>query len=102
MNRDGAFSRRAVLMTAFVPRCCDTEEAPAESVRWEQDAAVIDVAKAPALKPKGGSVKLIDEGRGVRVLVARLKDGSYAAWERECTHGGAPLTYSGGAWSSAE
>ena len=92
LNRRELMQR--ALMTAAIPRsCCSTPTAPPDSTSFEGGRVEIDLAKAKALRPAGGSVKIVNPERGVDIIVAHVAKKQFAAWDRACTHGGVQVTY---------
>jgi nitrite reductase/ring-hydroxylating ferredoxin subunit len=91
-------SRREVLrqslgLAGLPPPCCTTPELPPGDARFEGTLLVIDLGRARGLRRVGSARAIVDAARGVNILVACTDEGSYAALDRTCTHGGAMCAY---------
>ncbi len=97
-NRSVCLNRRELmqrsLALAGIPAvCCTTAEIPAASLSFRDDLLIIDLRRAPQLAKAGAAVKVIDQKRGVNLIVVHGRKGELAALERSCTHGGAQVAY---------
>ena len=73
--------------------CCTLPEAPSDAVRFEADMVVLDLSRVPELKQTGGALKIVDSGRKLQILIARVSRDRFVALDQKCTHGGGALTY---------
>ena len=57
---------------------------------WTFDRGIVKVAldRVPALREKGGSIRIESEDPQIRILVIHGDDGMYHAYENRCGHGG--------------
>ncbi len=83
----------ALAMAGLPGPCCSTEELPAAAFAIAGAVLTIDLARAPALARRGGSVKVADESRKLNLIVVHAAGNRFAALDRACTHGGAPVAY---------
>ncbi len=85
---------RGSLALAGVPVvCCTTPDIPAASVSFRGGSLFIDLRRVPALRKPGAAVRVIDQERGINLIVVRARKKKFAALERSCTHGGAQVAY---------
>ncbi len=96
--RGGCLNRRELmrrsLALAGVPVvCCTTPDIPAESVSFRAGSLIIDLRRAPALQKPGAAVRVVDQERGINLIVVHARKKRFAALERSCTHGGAQVAY---------
>jgi nitrite reductase/ring-hydroxylating ferredoxin subunit len=92
------FSRRDVIggalaLAAVPPPCCVTPRAEVGCFRLEGQRLILDLRRAPELRPPGGSLAIFDKAHQLNLLVAHVGKGRYAALDRTCTHGGAMCAY---------
>jgi len=73
--------------------CCTIPEAPADAVHIQPGLLTLDLDRAPALRPTGGYLKILDPARKLQLLIARTSKNTFVALDQKCTHGGGPLTY---------
>jgi nitrite reductase/ring-hydroxylating ferredoxin subunit len=64
-----------------------------DAVRIVPGLVTIDLVRTPELGRSGGFVKVVDEGRKLQILVARVTRDRFVALDQKCTHGGGALTY---------
>ncbi len=83
---------RSSLMLAGVPLlCCDTEDVPAASIRYEGPVIAIDLRQARGLLRPGSAGKIVDEARKLNLIIVHAEKNRFAALSRSCTHGSAPV-----------
>ena len=75
------------------PNCCTLPEPVPDAVHFEPGRIVLDLARATGLAHPPYALRILDENRGVRVLVACPARNRFVALDQKCTHGGGPLTY---------
>ena len=85
--------RGSLLLAGVPPLCCTTPLASRASVTFQGSTVVLDLNGIADLQAVGGAVAVVDEARGLNILVAHTDNGCYAALDRTCTHGGAQCTY---------
>jgi nitrite reductase/ring-hydroxylating ferredoxin subunit len=73
--------------------CCILPAPPVDAVKIEPGLVTVDLARTPELGRTGGAVKIVDEKRNLRILVARPAKDRFVALDEKCTHGGGALTY---------
>jgi Rieske Fe-S protein len=73
--------------------CCTSEELAPAAFTFQGAALLIDLERAPALCKTGGSVKVVDLGHKVNLIVVHAEGNRFVALDRSCTHGGAQVVY---------
>lgn len=71
--------------------CCTVPDATA--VRFQESLVEIDLSQTPQLEKVGSAVKIEDENRKLRLLIAHTGKNRFVAIDEKCTHGGGHLTY---------
>lgn len=74
-------------------RKAKTPVIPSEFVHIKGTRVAVDVSKVEALKPVGGSAKVVDSKLKRQVLVIHVAENRYAALSNRCTHRGAEVEY---------
>jgi Rieske Fe-S protein len=64
-----------------------------DSVAFAPAVLTIDLAKAPSLKQPGQSANLINDSRGLDLIIIHSEPSRYCALAGLCTHYPRPLTY---------
>lgn len=83
---------RSSLVLAGVPwMCCDTEDIPAAGIRYDGPIIMIDLKLAPGLRRPGSAAKIVDPSRKLNLIVVHAEKNRFAALNRSCTHGSAPV-----------
>jgi nitrite reductase/ring-hydroxylating ferredoxin subunit len=74
-------------------QCCKLPDAAAGAVGFEGGLVRIDLRQTPQLARAGSAIRIMDDGRKLRLLVARPEKNRFVALDQTCTHGGGALTY---------
>jgi nitrite reductase/ring-hydroxylating ferredoxin subunit len=89
--------RRELIQRSFVaavaPLCCVTPLVPESSVSFRGRTLLLDLNAEPDLLPAGSARAIVDAGRALNLIVARVDDSSFVALDRSCTHNGAQCTF---------
>lgn len=75
-------------------RKASTPVIPKEFVQIKSKSITVDVANVDALKPVGGSAKIVDSNLRRQVIVIHAARNRYVALSNRCTHRGAEVEYS--------
>jgi nitrite reductase/ring-hydroxylating ferredoxin subunit len=62
-------------------------------VSFQGSRVQLDLSQTPLLDPVGSAVKIVDENRKLRLLIAHTARDRFVAIDEQCTHGGGRLTY---------
>jgi len=89
---DYQIGRRGFL-AAVLPLCCYSPLAPPGSFRVDGATLLLDLAQVSALNHPASAIALVDESRGLNLIVVRSESRRYHVLDRACTHGGASCTY---------
>ena len=73
--------------------CCITPELDAEAITYEGSRLSIDLDRSPALQKPGSSANLINDERGLDLIIVQPERGRYCTLAGLCTHYPRPLTY---------
>jgi cytochrome b6-f complex iron-sulfur subunit len=73
--------------------CCITPEIEPGSVTFASTAVEIDLDKALSLRQPGSSTNLIDNSRGLDIILVHAEPSRYCTLSGLCTHYPRPLTY---------
>jgi nitrite reductase/ring-hydroxylating ferredoxin subunit len=87
------FLRGALAVTGMPPLCCMTPALPRNAITISGGLITVDVRNIPELRRTGAAFSLVDEGRGINLILIHQERGKYVAMDRSCTHGGAQCTY---------
>jgi Rieske Fe-S protein len=90
------WSRRDLLKQALamgLPPCCSTPRLGPAALSIGAGTAVVRLRAAPELRQQGGSARVVDEARGIDLIVVHHGRRSYSALDVACTHGSAPVAY---------
>ena len=87
------FLQSALAASGIPPLCCTSQALPASCIAFEPGKIKIQLARVPELRHTGAAFKIVDEGRGINLLLIHAHAGRYVALDRTCTHGGAMCTY---------
>jgi Rieske Fe-S protein len=73
--------------------CCDTPELEPESVTYGPGGLTIDLLKAPSLQEVGDAAYVVNQARGLELIVVHAEKHVYCVLSRLCTHGGQVISY---------
>ncbi len=78
-----------------VPRstCCSTPDVEPESVTYGPGGVTIDLRQAPSLREVGNAAYLVNEDKGLQLIIVHAADLQYCVLSRLCTHGGQVISY---------
>ena len=68
------------------PWCCGVPDIPQSSVYFEIGLIRVDLTRAPGLRRKGASAKIVAEQRSVNIIIAHPEKERYVAVDGRCTH----------------
>jgi nitrite reductase/ring-hydroxylating ferredoxin subunit len=85
--------RHSLGFAGLAPLCCSTPDLPPASVRFDGATLVVDLEVARELRRAGSAAAVLDEARGLNLVVACTGSRRYVALDRTCTHGGAMCAY---------
>lgn len=91
----GGLCTCSMLIGKDIPRsnCCFTPEIEPESLSIGPDKIVIDLGKAPTINRPGYASFIIDEERGIDLILVQDTSKNFRALQRLCTHGGRSVSY---------
>ncbi len=80
-------------LAGIAPLCCSSPELSGGSLLFEGARLKIDLRRAPELERPGMAAAVVDAGRKLNLIVARVDKREFIVLDRTCTHGGAMCTY---------
>ncbi len=85
--------RGALAAAGVAPLCCTTPALSDESVTFADGRITVNLARVPELRRTGAAFSIVDQSRGINIILIHARRGGYVAMDRSCTHGGAQCTY---------
>jgi Rieske Fe-S protein len=73
--------------------CCDTPELEPQSITYGPGGLTIDLLKAPSLREVGNAAYVVNQARGLELIVVHAEPRVYCVLSRLCTHGGQVVSY---------
>ena len=73
--------------------CCITPELDPACITHEDSRLLIDLDRAPELRKTGSSANLIDQARGLDLIIVHPEPARFCTLAGLCTHYPRPLTY---------
>lgn len=91
----GGLCTCSLLFGKDIPKsnCCFTPEIEPKSISIGIDNIVIDLAKAQTINEPGYAAFIIDEERGIDLILVQDTSKNFHALQRLCTHGGRSVSY---------
>jgi Rieske Fe-S protein len=78
-----------------VPRstCCYTPDVEPQSVTYGPGGVTIDLRQAPSLREVGSAAYLVNEDKGLQLIIVHAAELQYCVLSHLCTHGGQVVSY---------
>lgn len=75
------------------PVCCLTPIVPEHAIGYSGDNLSLNLGVVPELQKPGTARAVVDVPRNVNIIVVHVREQTFVALDRSCTHGGAQCTY---------
>ncbi|MFC2126373.1 ubiquinol-cytochrome c reductase iron-sulfur subunit [Bacteroidota bacterium] len=73
--------------------CCFTPEIEPECLAFRDGKAIIDLDRTHTINEPGYAAFIIDEEKGIDIILVHADEGEFYALQRLCTHGGRSISY---------
>lgn len=91
----GGFCTCSMTFGKDIPKsnCCFTPEIEPSSLSFSKEKIIVDLEKASTISEPGYAAFIIDEERGIDLILVQDATKKFRALQRLCTHGGRSVSY---------